>query len=294
MPLQPPSLQYVDFPIFNALIPKEGPKAVPFTFDFVAQASYSIDLQNQQSRHVFSMIQTMWIDNSGNTQPVSITFDVIGQNVKFGPGWQGYFPVMVVNPPRFTISSAGGQTTKIVLLNVPFPAGSWGTTQQSNLYDSAGNLLVSDQILEAGISGNHFQSDEWIMGNNDTRVPRFSASSNIVGAKSTNGATSILAAGGAAANIFISSIDISISGNATSAAGTVVVSLLNGATAIFQHEVALPLLAGVGLVKLFSISNLNYLFSTLNTALSINLSAALTAGNVQYNIGAAYTSVIRP
>lgn len=291
---QPPNLQYVDFPIFNALIPKEGPKAIPFNFDFSVQPSYAVDLQNQQARGFISMVQTIWIDNSLNDQPVSILFDVIGQNVKFGPRWQGYFPVMVVNPPKFLISSPGGQTTQVVLMNVPFPAGNWGSTQQSGTYDTSGNLLVSDIILESGIVGNHYQSDSWIQTQNNGRVPRIIGVGNLVGAKTTAGDTAILAAGGAAAVIFISSIDISISGNATSAAATVVVALRNGVTPIFQHEVALPLAAGAGLIKLFNISGLNYLFSTANTALNLNLSAALTAGNVHYNVSAAYTSIIRP
>lgn len=267
---------------------------MPFNFDFTVQSSYSVDLQNQQARNIIDMVQTIWIDNSNNDQPVSIQFDVIGQTVKFGPRWQGYFPVMVVNPPRFSVSSPGGSSTQIVLMNVPFPSGAWGTTQQNGVYDASGNLLVSDVALEAAVQGNHFQTDGWVRSNNDVWIPRAYSANNFTGAVVAVGSTAVLAAGGATANIFISSMDISISGNATSAAATVVVSLMNAAAVIFQHEVALPLAAGVGMVKLFNQTDLNYIFSTANTALNINLSAALTAGNIRYNIGAGYTAIVRP
>jgi len=289
--------QYVDFPIFNALIPKEGPKVVPFNFDFTVNASYDIDLQNQQTRGFITMVQTIWIDNSLNDQPLTIVFSVVGQKVKAPPRWQGYFPVMVINPPRFTVSSVGSTgSAQIGLMNVPFPAAAWASEQATGTFDADGNMLVSDLLLDGAISGGQVQTAPFVMSQNDERIPLLNASQFLSGNKNTAGNTVILAAGGAAANFFVSSIDLALTGDASLAvAGNLDISLTQSGVAFFTKSVTLPAAAGTGtIIPVAQISGLNFLGSALNATLGITLSVALATGKLNYNIGAGYSAYARP
>jgi len=120
------SNQYVSTPIPNTLRPKEGPKAMNFVFDWTALGSYTIDLQNQQERNFLSMVQTVWIDNSLNMNVFAITFDTINQTIRVAAQSQGYYPVMVINPPRFVaVSTIAAVATKIALINVPIEYATW-------------------------------------------------------------------------------------------------------------------------------------------------------------------------
>lgn len=293
---QPPTLQYVDFPIFNALIPEEGPKVVPFNFDWQTSPSYAVDLQNQQARAVITMVQTIWIDNSLNDFPVSIRFDVVGQNLKAPPRWQGYFPVMVSNPPRFVVSSAGSTaSTQISLMNVPFPGAAWSSLQANGRYDSNGNLLVSDVILESGVQGGHYQSDMYVRSNSDGTLPLFKSCFPSFVSATAAGNTLIRAAGGANINQVFNAIDITLTGNAALAApGNLTIQLREGATTVLtQWIVSLPAVANTVIIPVCQLSGIQTLTFALNQALNLNLSAALTAGSCNVNLYTSYTTAVR-
>ena len=69
------SNQVRDVPVFAALIPREGPKAVPLPFDFTAYASQSVDLLDLQQRGLISAVQAVFVDNSANSAALVIFVD---------------------------------------------------------------------------------------------------------------------------------------------------------------------------------------------------------------------------
>ncbi len=111
----------------TATIPEEGPKTIPFVFDFSQQATYPADLQNLQGRNFFSAAQSVFIDNSLNAAAVSITFDGTQQKVTAKPYTQGYYTVLCPNPIRFLAASTGAVVVRVYLLNVPVAGAVWST-----------------------------------------------------------------------------------------------------------------------------------------------------------------------
>lgn len=115
------------FPTNNGLIPCEGCKTIPFTFDFNAFLAYLVDLTLQQDQKKISVIQSVYIDNSLNlTNTLSIDVDTTGQHLVFPQKSCGYVPLLVPTPSKLTFSSAGAVVVGVQLLNFYIPPTVWG------------------------------------------------------------------------------------------------------------------------------------------------------------------------
>jgi len=120
--------QYFDTPVFNAMVPKEGPKALAINAPFTSQnTSFSIDLTLSQTQQYMSLVQGLFVDNSLNADIVEISIGGnTGQNIKFPAGGQGYIPILASKPTSFVVTSEGGVNVLFIFLNVPVPAIIWG------------------------------------------------------------------------------------------------------------------------------------------------------------------------
>lgn len=120
--------QYYDTPVFNALVPKEGPKALAINAPFTSQnSSFSIDLTLSQTQQYISVVQGLFVDNSLNADIVEISIGGnTGQVIKFPAGGQGYIPILASKPTNFVVSTQGAVNVLFIFLNVPVPAIIWG------------------------------------------------------------------------------------------------------------------------------------------------------------------------
>lgn len=135
----------------NQQMPKEGPRSVPFLFDWTSGNTYEANLINFQNQQKISIVQGMWVDNSTNPNPMTCFNPATGQTVTVLGGYQGYFPVLAVNPvDLFFSSAAGAHTTQVILYNVPIAPATWAASTTIS-------TVVSDPILEACVSSNRMQ-----------------------------------------------------------------------------------------------------------------------------------------
>lgn len=128
MPI-PLDAQYVDVPIFNQLVPGEGPKAIRAMLDFSTTDGYSINMTTQQESGIIKAIQTLYIDASKLLQPATFIAGLTQQRITVLPNTQGYYPFLLPNPPQFDVESTAsmGSIVVIHMLNVPMPQGVWAT-----------------------------------------------------------------------------------------------------------------------------------------------------------------------
>jgi hypothetical protein len=138
-------------PIFTDATPKEGTRAIPVTFDWSVQSSYAIDLSNAQNQARFSGIRCVYIDNGNNNGAVTIQTSALNQSMSLAAGYQGFFPLLVTNQVKVTVSSVGSVSTQVVFLNFLLPYGTWAANAAPAAI--ANPLPVSDAALEALISG---------------------------------------------------------------------------------------------------------------------------------------------
>lgn len=117
--------------VFGAQTPSEGPKFARVALDFVSNNNYSLDLQSWQAQGgSLSMIQSLYIDNSGNDTPMTIAFQGSNQQITVKGRTQGYFSAISPNPPKLLFSSNGATGPGVVfLLNFPTGAGQQWATQ---------------------------------------------------------------------------------------------------------------------------------------------------------------------
>jgi len=106
--------------------PASGPKFVGLSAVLTSGAlTQSFDLVAEQADDVIEYIQSIYIDNSANAQPVAFTFGTSNQKVQIPANSQGYLPVLCPNPPHFTVSATAAGTVNFLLLNNPVPATVW-------------------------------------------------------------------------------------------------------------------------------------------------------------------------
>jgi hypothetical protein len=138
-------------PVFNAAVPKEGPKAIPLVLDFTAVQTIQVDLTQQQQSARISFLQGAFIDNSQNMSPLSIQSGQSQQVVTIPPQSQAFMPLLLPNPPIFNAATLGSAKVTIIVLNVPMDIAVWSVNGEGDVV--GGKLQVQDAALEALISG---------------------------------------------------------------------------------------------------------------------------------------------
>lgn len=111
----------------NVIIPKNGPATIPALLDFTDTGEIEIDGELVVMQGQIEYLQGVFIDNADNTDPLSMTMGTTNQRIVCPPQSQGYFAIMVPNPPRIIARSAQSGTKKINVFfyNVPIQSNVW-------------------------------------------------------------------------------------------------------------------------------------------------------------------------
>jgi hypothetical protein len=118
--------QLFDTPIFNALVPHEGPKALGLVAPFTALLTeFQVNLLLTQSQQFMSMVQAVFVDNSANAATVTISTQTLNQNLIIPPVSQAYLPLLVAKNDVVLVSSLGQVNVGLIFLNIPVPAAVW-------------------------------------------------------------------------------------------------------------------------------------------------------------------------
>lgn len=130
----PQNVKRTAFPIYNGYGPAEGAKILPLTFDFSSVASYSENLLIENTEGVIQFVQSVFVDNSDNTNPLVILIAVTNQRLIVPANAQGIWPIFTVDQTRFTISTtpAANLSVNVSFANVPMPFTQWGPTTVNN------------------------------------------------------------------------------------------------------------------------------------------------------------------
>lgn len=212
--------------INTPFIPTEGPRDLPLLFDWSLGTTFQLDLQQQVQNGQFSRAQTLFIDNSANTNgPVTIAWHGTGQIIQVPPGWQGYTPVLSTQRPFADVSSTGTGKTSIHVLNIPISPGMWPTTQTTPAFTPGGAMLVSDAALDSVTTSNGVEVVERVTGSGDVVYNVFKSQNALSGM--VQGSTGNLLVG--APSLFVNFVDVRVSGDASMGASVVNTTTMNPA-----------------------------------------------------------------
>lgn len=127
--LAPPGGGYIANPIFNAVVPIEGPKNVFINVPFsTAAGPYGVDLGQLIRQGLMTCVQTLFVDNSAGSDSVTIQVEGTSQKLVIPPQSQAVVPAFAQKDARFTITSSGSTDVGINFLNVPLPTAVWSAT----------------------------------------------------------------------------------------------------------------------------------------------------------------------
>lgn len=109
----------------NGALPCEGPKALPFIMDFSAFSEFDIDLTQQYQQGQFTTLQAIYIDNSANGSTLTVTVNGTGQTIVAPKNSCGYYILLMPQPPKLAITTAGVVKVYVSLMNFYIPPYVW-------------------------------------------------------------------------------------------------------------------------------------------------------------------------
>lgn len=117
---------FVAVPVFNQLVPDEGPKSVSIQMDFDGIDEYNLSLLYQIESEKISAVQTIYFDNSLQPEDVDVVMSTTGQRITLPGLTQGYLPALVDGQGEMQFNCVSGTAVfKAILLNVPMAPYIW-------------------------------------------------------------------------------------------------------------------------------------------------------------------------
>ena len=132
----------------------EGRKSITTIIDFSIGLVFTLDLSfivDQLAR--INSVQTLFVDNSLNSNSITITTGVVNQKIVIPPLSQAYIPVLQNNPPVLRFQSSVAVTLPIQILNFFLPPIVW-SVNGTPVLNPSGYMYVTDPILDATVSNN--------------------------------------------------------------------------------------------------------------------------------------------
>ena len=113
------------FGIANVVVPSGGPKCVPANVDFTSVASVTLDGQQIVTQGKIEYLQGVFIDNSANPNNLTLTMSTTNQVIICPKQSQGYFSIMVPDPPQIIAATPIGLVISMFFYNVPIQPCVW-------------------------------------------------------------------------------------------------------------------------------------------------------------------------
>lgn len=115
--------------VFEGAAPRQQPKVVPITLDFVTDGSdIAIDLEQLEQDLKLGFVQGIYCDNTLSGVNFSLTVQISGQTLTIRSGAQAFLPVFAPNSAKFVASTFGAQANapiKMQFTNFPVTPYVW-------------------------------------------------------------------------------------------------------------------------------------------------------------------------
>jgi len=138
------------FSVANMIVPAEGPKVVPIKLDFNGISEIEIDGNQIVTQGQLAYIQTVYIDNSENDEPISIVSDLTDQVITCPAGCQGNFNVFMPNNPKFIVRTDGTLIVTIFFCNFPLIPAVWSASGSAGAAD---HVIIDSAAVPLEVTG---------------------------------------------------------------------------------------------------------------------------------------------
>ena len=108
--------------VYNSIMPKEGPKAIPVTLDFSTTGTLLVDFTLPMNQKRLSAIQTLSVRNWLNAQSISVVAQGFPEPFDIAPGCDVFMPIPAQNLAKFLFTTTGNLIIPVTFWNIPLPA----------------------------------------------------------------------------------------------------------------------------------------------------------------------------
>lgn len=136
--------------IYNALVPKEGPKAVSLALDFTTVQSILIDFTQAYQSTSISIVQSVFVDNSANPSAFSLLVEGTREHLVVPPLSQAVLPIISAVRAKITAVTTSGRIVPVIFLNVPLPQGVWNATSAAVAAPVTGTAGAAHTVTTGG------------------------------------------------------------------------------------------------------------------------------------------------
>lgn len=128
------AVQLTPYGISNGLAPLDpqgavNPIAMPVVYDFKNNSVIEKDYWAAQAAGIIGAVQTVYVDNSDNPNPLVFTFQGTGFRLRVPALSSGFFPVVAPTQLRVHVATPADpalEFLQVIYLNVPMPLTLWG------------------------------------------------------------------------------------------------------------------------------------------------------------------------
>ena len=247
--------------------PGEGSRVASTQYNFSTSLHFYEDLQNLKAYGVETAIQSIWVDNSNNPQPVTIVIAGSNQQIVVPNNSQGIFPAFFSDNAAFYISCSSyvtGSTaiTKCCLLNIPAnTAGTWNVYGVPSAYNASG-----------------------------LSIPNLVGTKYYTAIATSSGTTTIIPAS-ANQRFFLTGLYVTPGDGVTIAsAGYNIIAINDGSNVIFEKVLYIPAASAINNIQpIIQMSGLNIISNAVNQSLNIYLSNTITTEAIYVSAFGGYT-----
>jgi hypothetical protein len=130
--------------------PKQGNRELTVNLNFTASGTVFDDLGPEMQASQIDFIQSVYIDNSQNNAPLTLTFLDTNINITAQPLTQGLYPVFAQGLVRYKAVTSPGIVIPICFSNTPKDHFVWGPTPGVTVVPALVNPPINFQPLAAG------------------------------------------------------------------------------------------------------------------------------------------------
>lgn len=135
------------------IMPKEGLKALGMEIP-ISPSGYELDLVSENIKSQFSTIEMIFVDNADSAVAAYIFMGSTGQRIICPPCSQGYFFLLLPNPPVVTFVSTQSYNLQVQLLNFRMTPLVWNVQNMTVINPNQialpdGKILVGNSLGEA-------------------------------------------------------------------------------------------------------------------------------------------------
>ena len=217
----------------------EGPKSLPLTLPFTSSLqTITLNLYQLLAAGSMTSVQSAFVDNSDNTESLTITCQGTGQRSVIPPLTQSWIMLLVPNQAVLSFYSTGSVTVNVQLCNFAMTPNSVSSGSSFPLDPTTGYVETTDVALDALTTTFGLKTQNRVQISGDAVVPQF-AGSKLYAQTFTGGGTGSIITDNP--NWYITSLFISVDANAScSSAQSANIQILDGSSLIFETGIFLP------------------------------------------------------